>query len=280
MLSPETIDRIQAGAIATKAENLKTDTPAVILMDGPGKTSVFPIEDLMVRRARFRGTMNTNSLKDFVAYVIKRAGSPRGFVDAERIEALACSVYFNLGDSEHPGHADDLAVLKPKALAAFSAMRAINGKKVSQQELIDWIEDWHHILRATKGDGVNTDDMSIAAAVSGIRNIKLMKKGETTSTVGNMDAARSAMESIEANRDGTMPNQFVLKTAPFGGFTEYEFSLRISILTGGDTPHLSLRWQRQEHQCEEIAQEFKQILSRDLGGLSDSLVVGTFNKGK
>lgn len=280
MLSPETIDRLQASAIATKAENLKTDTPAVILMDGPGKTSVFPIEELMARRSRFRGTMSTNSLKDFVAYVIKRAGNPRGFVDAERIEALACSVYFNLGDHEVPGHADDLAILKPKALSAFSAMRAINGKKVSQQELIDWIEDWHHILRASKGDGVNPEDMGIAAAVAGIRNIKLVKKGEATSTVGNMNATRSAMEEIEANRDGTMPGMFVLTTAPFDGFAVRDFSLRVSILTGGGEPQLSLRWQRQEHQCEEIAQEFKSILARDLGGLSDSLVVGTFNKGK
>lgn len=278
MIPAETIDRLQAGAIATKASDLNTDTPAVILMDGPGKTSIHSVEHLMTYRARFRGAMSTNSLRDFVVYVTGRSVSPRGFIDAERIESLSCKAFFNLGHDTLPGHADDVAVLKPKMLGAFSTMRAINGKKMSQQELIDWIEDWHHILSARKGDA--GEEMHITAAVAGIRNIKLVKKGEATSTVNNMVSARSAMEEIEANRDGTMPGLFVLKTAPFDGFAEREFTLRVSVLTGSDAPQLSLRWQRQEHQCEEIAQEFKQILARDLGGLSDSLVVGTFDAGK
>lgn len=279
MLSPETIDRLQAGAIATHAADLKTDTPAIIVMAGPGKTEVQSIEHLQKSRSRFRGTMATQFVREFVNYVTDRKGSPRGFISADRIEALACNVYFNLGTEAAPGHADDVATLKPKQIAAFSAMRGAASKKLSQQELIDWIEDWHHILSATKGDGGET--MGITAAVAGIRNIKLVKKGESTSTVGNANSARSAMEEIEANRDGTLPGLFVLKTAPFDGFGEREFWLRVSVLTGtGDTPHLSLRWQRQEHQCEEIAQEFKQNLIRDLGGLSDSLVVGTFDAGK
>lgn len=277
MLSPETIDRLQAGAVATKASDLDTNTPAVILMDGPGKTSVHSIEHLMGGRARFRGVMSTSSLKDFVAYVMSREVSPRGFVDAEKIESLACKAFFNLGHETLPGHADDVAVLKPKMLSAFSVMRSTNGKKLGQQDLIDWIEDWHHILTAHKADGSH---MEITAAVAGVRNIKLQKKAEATSTVGNANSARSAFEEIEANRDGTMPGTFTLKTAPFDGFAEKEFVLRVSVLTGSDVPQLSLRWQRQEVQCEEIAQEFKSILVREMGGMADSLVVGTFDAGK
>lgn len=54
----------------------------------------------------------------------------------------------------------------------------------------------------------------------------------------------------------------------------------IAVLSGNDVePKLTLRWQGMEKQCEEIAQEFKQILVRELEGLSDSLVVGSFAVG-
>lgn len=282
-ISPETIDRLQAGAAATKhtdLQGMKTQVPAVVLMDGPGKTKVESIEHLQSHRARFRGAMSTNSVADFVKYVIARNGAPRGFISAEQIEALSCQVYFNLGDVHEAGHGDDLAILKPKMLPAFNVMKNINGKRLSQQELIDWIEDWHHIVTASKdSDGVPSY-MNTAAAVSAIRTLKIDVKAQQTSTVGNFGGSRSALEEVEANREGSLPGFLSIRTAPFDGFKERTFTLRLSVLTGGEKPALSLRWQQQEHQCEEIAQEFKERLVADLGGLADSLVVGTFALGK
>lgn len=279
-ISPETIDRLQAGAAATKHADLQwTIIPAAVLMDGPGKTKIDSIEHLGTHRARFRGTMYTSSVADFVKYVVDRKGSPRGFISAEQIEALACHVYFNLGDHSLAGHGDDLAILKPKMLPAFNALRSINGKKLSQQELIDWIEDWHHIVTASNG-GDDLAYMNTASAVSAIRTLKIDVKAQQTSTVNTFGASRSALEEVEANREGTLPGFLSIRTAPFAGLRERTFTLRLSVLTGGEKPALSLRWQKQEHQCEEIAQEFKDLLIGDLGGLADSLVVGTFALGK
>jgi uncharacterized protein YfdQ (DUF2303 family) len=281
-LTPETIDRLQAGAAATKHADLQgmtTHVPAIVLMDGPGKTKVESIEHLQEHRARFRGTMTTNSMQDFVKYVVGRKGSPRGFISAERIDDLSCHVYFNLGDHAIPGHGDDLAILKPKMLPAFSVMKNINGKRLSQQELIDWIEDWHHIVTASKV-GDDGGYMSTAAAVSAIRTLKIDVKAQQTNTVGNYGASRSALEEVEANREGSLPGFLSIRTAPFDGFKDRTFTLRLSVLTGAEKPALSLRWQQQEHQCEEIAQEFKERLVAELGGLADSLVVGTFALGK
>jgi uncharacterized protein YfdQ (DUF2303 family) len=277
MLSPETIDRLQAGAVSTAAKDLKTHIPAVVLMDGPGKTKVESIEHLQEGRSLFRGTFATNSIKDFVRYVESRKGAPRGFIAAEKIEGLSCRMFFNLGDDKNPGHGNDIADLNPKMMPAFAAMRAICGKKLTQQELIDWVEDWHHVVSA---QNAGEAFMGTAEAVAGIRSMKIDTKGQQTSTVNNFGAARSAMEEVEANRDGGMPAFLTLRTEPFERLMPRSFVLRVSILTGGDKPALTLRWQRQEHQCEEIAQEFKELLVSELGGLSDSLVVGTFTLGK
>lgn len=279
MLSPETIREIQALTVASKAADVKTDFPFIILPEGQGKASINRLEDFQKLRNRFRGTYRTNSKPDFVRYVTDRKGSPRGFIDAEKIDALSCSVLFNLGDEKTPGHADDIAILKPKALAAFTAVQKINGQKLTQQQCIDWIEDWSHVLTASGTDGAY---MSMAAAVSGIRHMKLVQKGERKSSVDNMAASRSTMEEIEAKSETTMPAYLTVRTEPFDGFTPRSFLLRVGVLTGGNDGSftLVLRWQQQEHQCEEIAQEFKELLESELGGLSDSLVVGTFDAGK
>lgn len=279
MLSPETIREIQALTVASKAADVQTDFPFIILPEGQGKASINRLEDFQKLRNRFRGTYRTNSMRDFVRYVTDRKGSPRGFIDAEKIDALSCSVLFNLGDEMAPGHADDIAILKPKALAAFTAVQKINGQKLTQQQCIDWIEDWSHVLTASGTDGAY---MSMAAAVAGIRHMKLVQKGERKSSVDNMAASRSAMEEIEAKSETTMPAYLTVRTEPFDGFTSRSFLLRVGVLTGGNDGSftLVLRWQQQEHQCEEIAQEFKTLLNAELGGLSESLVVGTFDAGK
>lgn len=279
-LTPETVDRLQAGAAATKHSDLQamqTHTPAILVMDGPGKTSVQSIEHLQIGRSRFRGTMSTNSIRDFVKYVVDRKTSSRGFINVERIDALSCKVFFDLGTVEMPGHGDDTAVLSPKMMAAFNALRGIVGKKLSQQELIDWIEDWHHVLTAEKAQ---EEFVSVAAAVAGIRNMKLNVSGERGSKVENFGEARSSFEQVEANRDGNLPAFISMRTEPFDGFMSRTFKLRVAVLTGTGAPQLTLRWQGQEHQCEEIAQEFKYLLNGELGGLSDSLVIGTFTLGK
>lgn len=279
MPSPETIREIQALTVASRASDLKTDFPFAILPDGQGKASLYGLEQFHRNRNRFRGIYRTNSTGDFVRYVEGRKGKPRGFIDAEKIDALSCSVLFNLGDEKEPGHADDIAILKPKALAAFTAVQKVNGQKMTQQQCIDWIEDWSHVLTATGTDGAY---MSMAAAVAGIRHMKLVQKGERKSSVDNMSAARSAMEEIEAKSETTMPCYLTVRTEPFDRFKPRSFLLRVGVLTGGNDGAftLVLRWQQQEHQCEEIAQEFKELLVSELGGLSDSLVVGTFDAGK
>jgi uncharacterized protein YfdQ (DUF2303 family) len=49
----------------------------------------------------------------------------------------------------------------------------------------------------------------------------------------------------------------------------------LSVITGDDKPALVLRWQQREATIEKIAQEFKSVLSDQLG-LAAVLYVGNF----
>ena len=278
-LTPETIDHLQALSTATKPDQFpKTQHPVAVLMDGTGKTRLVSLEAHMANRSRFRGAMKTASTKAFVQYVTERGGKPRGFIDAEKIDALSCTVFFNLGDEELPGHGDDRAVLAPREMAAFKALREVDGKQHTQQMLIDWLEDWQHVLTVEDETG---GYMSMTKAVAALRNVTLLKKGSATSQINNLSAAKSSMEQIEAKSDGVLPGMFTLMTAPFDGFSRRSFVLRLAVMTGGDqlNPRLVLRWQSSEKAREEIADEFRQILVNELGWLADSMVVGTFSLG-
>lgn len=276
-LTPEALDRLQALAVASDADSINTGSchPLAVVMAGPGVTKIVSLEEHMANRSRFRGTMKTASTKAFVQYVVGRNGDFRGFISAEKVDDLSCTAFFNLGDETSPGHGDDRAVLTPREMSAFRALRQIDGKQHTQQQLIDWLEDWQHVLSVADETG---GYMTMAQAVASLRNVTLLKKGAATSQVGNLSATKSSMEQIEAKSDGVLPGVFTMRTAPFDGFAARAFDLRLSVLTGADqtNPKLALRWQASEKACEEIAEEFRRILVSELGGLAGSLVVGTF----
>ena len=67
-------------------------------------------------------------------------------------------------------------------------------------------------------------------------------------------------------------------TQPYDGLEERTFTLRLSIVTS-EPPVIKARWVMQEQQEEEMAQEFKDKLTAEIGGLCQ-LTVGTFALGQ
>lgn len=231
------------------------------------------LEKLDTYRYRFRGALTTTSLADFVTYVKERADEDtRGFVDKDN---MTCRVIFNLGDSEQAGHGDDVATLRLDPTAAYAALQRIAGKTLSQKDLAEWMEDWRDFLEA-----VNPADeaMPIAQAIAAVRNITIKATSERQNVEGNFNAARSAMDKIEADSQDTLPGSLVFSCAPFEGLPLRHFVLRLSVLTGNDKPVLKPRWVAEEQVREEIAQEFKDLLSADIADAT-SLTIGTFELG-
>lgn len=180
---------------------------------------------------------------------------------------------FNLGTPEEPGHADDRAVLRLKASAAFAAVQAVCGQNLAQKTMSDWIEDWNQYLSATDESGTV---MSIAKAIAAVRTITVKASSESDHAVGETRASRSTMDAIEASSKETLPAWLDFKVIPFEGLGEQVIRLRVSVITSGSQPVLKLRWLGEEAQREAIAQEFKQVLEEKVGE-SAKLVLGSFD---
>jgi uncharacterized protein YfdQ (DUF2303 family) len=267
------IELIQKTAIAAAGLNrLAADTPAIILTDGTGGEKIVSLEPFAAVRSRFRGTMSTPSFDDFVAYVKDVADNEVGgvvptFVD---VDAMAATTFFNLGDFEDPGHADWRAKLNLKPTAAFSALCDIDGKKLSQKALAEWLEDWNDFVSAEYEAG----DGDLKRAITAIRKLTIDTRGSTTHGVTATSTQRSALEEIEAKADN-LPVGFSWVCEPYVGLKQRIFRVALSVLTGGTEPQLVLRWVRREAVIEDIAKEFKTTLQERLDG-SAEVSVGTF----
>ena len=275
----ENIELIQKTAVEAAGFRLLTSTgktsPSAIILDQNER--LHSLEPYQPGRDRYRGQLATTSLADFCSYVkASSAGSGTvGFVNAEK---MAATVFFNLGTTTEPGHGDWLATLSMQATAAFAAMQAIDGKKFSQPELIEWLEDWSDVLVADfESSVVVTESASLTKAIAALRKLKITAKGEATHNHGDFKGSSSTLEEVEASSQDVLPIGFRLAGAPYEGLSVRSFFLKLSVLTGAEKPQLVLRWKRKETQVEEIAREFKRVLSEGLG-TGIPLTIGTFTK--
>ena len=267
-LTKEALELIQQTTIAAAGRDLPAVGPVVVV---PQHFNVVDLERYQEGRNRFRGTYSTHSLVDFGAYVVERAApDARGFIDQD---AMSCTVLFNLGTPDEPGHADDRAMLRLKPSAAFAAVQAICGENLAQKSMSDWIEDWNQHLAASDEHGAT---MSIAKAIAAVRTITVKASSESDHAVGEIRASRSTMDQIEASSKETLPAWLDFKVVPFEGLSEQVIRLRVSVITGGAQPVLKLRWIGEEAQREAIAQEFKAVLDNKVGTAA-KLSLGTFD---
>lgn len=280
MFSREALELIQstarqAGGIA-QVENAYTPTLAV--PDGKGGIDLVSIEHLQEGRSRFRGKFQTQRLAEFVAYTDARSSDGTSgevgvhptsvFVDADSGTAEA---FFNLGSPTSPGHADDRAALNLRRTAAMSALLAINGQQLTQRKLAEWLEDWIDVVSPIYSDGEN--QRTLANAIAAIRDITIASKSEANHQQEDLRASRSAMEEVEARSRVVLPSGFFFVAAPFDGFTERTWQLRLAVLPQ-EKPVLIVRIVGKDAVDEQIAAEFEGHI-RD-GLASCAVYLGTF----
>lgn len=237
----------------------------------PNDVVIHDLEQYQAGRRRFRGTLRTDSLSDFVGYVKRRAGDGQtpGFIDSEKLSA---NVLFNLGNEQNPGHADDVAKLALKPTAPYAALLAINGRQVPQKDALDWLQDWSaHVAFYNESD----EAMPAAAAITAIRKITIRATAESTTTQENFRANRSVMEDVEARGASVLPSEVRFTCTAYPGLPDRTFRLRLGVLTNTDKPVLTLRVRNLEAEQEAIAQAFKRVLLDELEA-SATLTIGTF----
>ena len=230
------------------------------------------LEQCHPERFRFRGVFATAQLADFVEYVKKNTGG-QGFITANANE-LESTVFFNLGSTDNPGHADWLARLHMEKTPAFEAITNTNGAAFSQRQIIDFIEDWSHLFRGWRegGDGGESSGIKVTTVISALRKIKISEKSEGESKQDNFKTSVSRLDSVEASSEYGLPDILTFTTEPYLGLQSRTISLRLSILTGGREPALKLRILSEDQLYADIAQEFKAKLIGEIGDAAPMLI--------
>jgi len=237
--------------------------------------SVANLEPYMPYRTRFRGKMSTAIIDDFVRYVkdsSKGFSGPACFINPNKMSATAI---FNLGNVASPGHADFTAQLSLEMTAEFKALLSANGQKKTQKDLAEWAEDWRQFI--TFYDQ-SSEEIDARTAIGAIRRLTIESSRKVNHEVGDFNANRSALESIEAKSDNaTPPASFTFTCNPYNGLPVHSFSCRISILTSGDTPMLSFRIKQQEYEEEQVSLGFLAILQDRFVETDLEIYRGEFN---
>lgn len=243
--------------------------PTALIPEG---TRVQSLENLSLERFRFRGAMTTTSIEDFARYS-KGYTSPtepaRCFIDADNMTARSV---FNIGTLDNPGHADNVAAITLKKTAPFRALLAINGDRLSQKQIAEWLEDWKDYLLAFDADG---NAMQITQAAQAVRRVTIQQATQADHEDGDFSGKKSLMQSIEASSKEVMPVAFQFKCVPYEGLGERAFSLRNSLLKSGE-PCFVLRIVQLEAQEEAIANEFRDLLISKFDAESVETFIGNF----
>ncbi len=237
----------------------------------PSTHEIHDLHHLEPLKRRFTGTLKTNSLADFINYTKEHSDNTQGFIDPRN---LSCTSFFNLGDVAAPGHADWKAHLTLVKTVPYDALLHVNGRHHDQRELTDWLEDWADSITPYAVDQ-NEAYGPLSKAIQAIRKITIKASSEGESTVGDFGASRTALEQIEASSKLELPGGFYFTCEPYLGLPERRFRVRLQVLTGGRDPVLVLRVIQLEAQQDEIANDFKAALLRELEGKA-RLTIGTF----
>lgn len=256
-LSRETIEHIEQVAltIAQKFNDAPTHFPTRTL---PKDMVIHNLEKYQASRNHYRASMDTQSIADFVKYCEKHNATNCFIISQE----MSAKTIFDIGTPELPLHCHHKAYLGLKKTAAYKALKMFNGSRESQRNMADWIEEWHDLITPLADDEEKTP-ISLAKAVNSIRKLTVEQIKRSDHEQGNFKAARTTLESIEAKADD-LPGWLKFTCVPYEGLSETEFLLRLSIIKSHDEPQFVIRIFREEAISEELAVEFKEILTEKL----------------
>lgn len=269
------IEALREGNVATAVHNAVHEAIA----SGTGVTAlhmdmqVKDLETYLPHRRRQRGTFATAYVEPFCQYA--QAHADKGatvFVDASEMTAHAA---LDLGSIEAPGHVDHHARLQLKRTAAFDALLQFSGRAHAQKDVAEFFEDWapHVSLEFFHGG----ESITIGQALAAVRRITIESARKVDSEEQQLSANRTAFESVQATSKDPLPTTIYVRTKAYPDLGERLFVLRLSILTDGTTPRLSLRIQNPEQHTEEMGRELSELVSKTIGGALPVLL-GKYSK--
>ncbi len=269
MFDKDAIDAINEGTGIYQATNaiasaFDKNKAAIAL---PEKFDIKDLEPFLPNRRRARSTMSTNVTLSFAGYA-KQHIEDGAMVFVNQDDMSACAV-LNLGTPAKPGHADNCAVLRLKATAAYTALTAnASGRPSSQTSVAEFLEDWADLIACYNEDG----EIKLPVAVAAIRKLSIesMRKLETSEQ--SLSASRSTFEAVKATSADPIPTTIAFACEPYNGLPVRLFKIRLAIVTAADKPQITLRIIKQEEHNEQMAMEFADRVRDSLGNLMPVLI--------
>ena len=224
--------------------------PATLI---PAGCKVESLEHLQQSPAFMRATYTTERLEDFCRYVSREAIADNGTVVFIKPDGSGATGIIDFGSHGKPLWGRHKAQLAMVATPEFRALTRICSKPLTQRDLLDWIEDWQHIISPFDSfDG----SMLISAAVQRIQRIDIKTTSDKKNEVGDFKSNRTAMEQIEATSGtGAPPSGFYVACQVYPCTKIRDIQVRMSIRTTGDEPVLMLRMVGIDAVHKEVAEE-------------------------
>lgn len=240
---------------------------AVILPEG---STVESLEHLQDEPNRQRLRYTTERIDDYVRYVNDEAGDGRGAV-VIRSNGSGADGWIDFGHDASPGWREHRAELRMHHSPELQALIEASKAALSQRALMDWIEDWAHIITPTR----DNEPMPLPKALAAIRKVDITASAKKTSEERDLGATRSSIEEIEARAaKGELPGTFLVRASVYPQTTEREITARLTLRTGGEEPTFRLRIMGEAALVQETADEVVALVQ---SGLSERVrtYVGT-----
>jgi uncharacterized protein YfdQ (DUF2303 family) len=261
MFDKSAIQELSQAQAITAANDVDNSSLFVAL---PSDFKIHDLEQFDACRRRARGNMQTTLIDGFAAY-IQSHSEPGATVFAKGIDngRMTATAVLNLGTVDGPGHADNTSTLAIQRTAAYAALESRTVSGLTQKEAAEFIQDWASCIECF---GANSEDDESAPiqtkhAVAALRALTIKKAEDRTTVDKNLGASQSTFQSVDATSKSTIPTLLYFKCVPFLGLPSRQFTIRLGILTGEDTPKIRLRIIQAELHAEEMTKEFSALLA-------------------
>lgn len=252
-------------------ENANLNLSAVINSHGalalPPNWNLHDAERYMAAPTRQRANVKSSTIIAALEYwALNNKPETAIFLDAE---ALKVQFVYNFGNSHYPGHKDNKSSYEKKWSKEYEFFSNFtqNGR-MSQKKFVEILEDFAYCTKITGKDG---KEISNAHAIQAARVLTVRAGVEATTTVGNFEANKSAMEAVSADMGDHTPAFIDLTVPKIDEPYAQEFKARfaVSVLFGAEKEvSISLREVAEFESDRQIANALKAAIKERVGDAS------------
>ena len=219
-----------------------------------------PLESFAGQPSRFRGKFATNSLDDFIRYLTTNADEDTGlYIDYLNGSA---SAIIDQGEPKDPYWGSHTAKLSLIKTPDYAEVLRLDGERLKQQDLIDFVEDYPACFQFLDNDLTPVPDNKAVLGI--LRKVKVSNNKATESNIGNFASSATAMEQIEMRAAGneSLPAGFNFKCTPYDGFDFYILACQLRAITDGESVAFKYRIIGLENAQKAIATELHQRIKK------------------